>query len=143
MVAIAFKRLHPKAILPEYKTKGSVGADAYSVEKSILQPEQVALIPLGFAVAIPEGYEIQVRPRSGLALKGITVLNSPGSLDWDFRGEVKVILANFSSEDFEVNVGDRIAQLVVNEVPNAHYVEVSDLGPATDRGTGGFGSTGI
>lgn len=133
------------ANLPEYKTDGSAGCDvcAFIPEDYVLSPRARALIPTGLSVAIPEGYEIQVRPRSGLAYKnGITVLNSVGTIDSDYRGEVGVILINTSTEDFVVHNGDRIAQFVVAPVTQGKFKLVKEL-DETERGTGGFGSTGV
>lgn len=130
--------------LPHYATEGSSGMDVRAtVEKTILIPAgKLALIPTNLSVEIPLGYEIQVRPRSGLAAKhGIGVLNSPGTIDSDYRGEVKIILFNFGMDDFEVNNGDRIAQLVIAEVIQANIVE-SEILNSSDRGKGGFGHTG-
>ena len=132
------------AILPEYKTSGAAGADicAYIPETIIIKKGERAMIPTGLFFAIPEGFEIQVRPRSGLAAKnGIIVLNTPGTIDSDYRGEVKVILANLGSEDFEVKNGDRIAQIVLAPVTIGAFEQVSEL-DETERGAGGFGSTG-
>ena len=142
-LCIAFKREHPNAVIPTYKTKGAAGADVCSVEEKTIPPGERAFISLGFSVSIPEGLEIQVRPRSGLALKnGITVLNTPGTLDSDFRGLVGVVLFNSSKEPFVVLPGDRIAQMVVNKVELLPFIEVDEL-DSTERGTGGFGSTGV
>jgi len=142
MPAIKFLRLHPDAVLPEYKTEGASGADVSAIETIDILPGQVRAVNLGFAVSIPIGYEIQVRPRSGLALNhSITVLNTPGTVDSDYRGPMKVILANLGEKTFFVNKGDRIAQLVVNKVYQSAFIEVSSLGK-TARSTGGFGSTG-
>ena len=130
--------------LPHYATEGSSGMDVRAaVEKPIIIPSgKVALIPTNLSVEIPLGYEIQVRPRSGLAAKnGIGVLNSPGTIDSDYRGEVKIILFNFSMEEFVVNKGDRIAQLVIAEVIQANII-VSESLNNSDRGEGGFGHTG-
>jgi len=142
VVTIEFKALHPAAVRPELKTAGASGADVYSVERADLAPGEHRTVGLGFSVAIPEGYEIQVRPRSGLAAqRGVTVLNAPGTVDSDYRGEVKVILINHGHRTFSVNPGDRIAQIVLAEVSQARYEEVEDLN-VTGRGAGGFGSTG-
>ena len=142
MRKIFFKRLHPDAVVPEFKTAGGAGADLYSVEDVHIAEGETKIVKLGFAVSIPHGYEIQVRPRSGLAIKhGITVLNSPGTVDSDYRGEMMVILSNFGKSYFKVKVGDRIAQAVVSVVPQTSFVEVEDL-DVTERGAGGFGSTG-
>jgi len=128
--------------LPEYATAGAAGMDVVSAEQLILRPAMRHAVATGFAVAIPPGYEMQVRPRSGLALKhGITVANSPGTVDSDYRGEVKVILVNLSDDNFTIQRGDRIAQLVVSPVTLATWAEVDEL-EDTARGEGGFGSTG-
>ncbi len=129
--------------LPSYATTGAAGMDVVAAEDLILAPGARCAVATGFAMAIPEGYEVQVRPRSGLALKhGITCLNTPGTIDSDYRGEVKVILANLGSEPFEIKRGDRIAQLVPAAVQRADIIEVSSL-DETERGAGGFGSTGV
>jgi dUTP pyrophosphatase len=131
------------AELPEYKTVGSAGFDIKSIENKTIEPGKWALISTGLSVEIPKGYEIQVRSRSGLAFKsGIFVLNSPGTIDSDYRGEIGVILANFSEQDFKVSKGDRIAQLVVSKVYQADILKVEILSE-TKRGNGGFGHTGI
>ncbi len=133
------------AVIPHYATEGAAGADisAYLSAPVTLRPGEYKAIPTGLFMEIPEGYEVQVRPRSGLALKhGITVLNAPGTIDSDYRGEVKVILINHSSEAFTIQNGDRIAQIVVARVHRLPFVEVDDLS-ATERGEGGFGSTGV
>ena len=129
--------------LPAYATDGAAGMDVVSAEDLTLAPGARRAVATGFAVAIPEGYEVQVRPRSGLALKhGVTCLNTPGTIDSDYRGEVKVILANLGSDPFEIKRGDRIAQLVPAPVQRATLTEVTRL-DETERGHGGFGSTGI
>ena len=130
--------------LPAYMSTGAAGADVVAavVEDVVLAPGARALIPTGFALEVPAGYEVQVRPRSGLALKhGVTCLNSPGTIDSDYRGPVGVILANLGQEPFVVRRGERIAQLVVAPVVQAAFREVAALGAST-RGEGGFGSTG-
>lgn len=130
--------------LPKYKTEGSAGVDLYANIKSqeILKPLDRILIPTGIYVSIPSGYEGQVRPRSGLALKhGITLANAIGTIDSDYRGEIKVILINLSNEDFIIKRGDRIAQLVFTKYEKIKFVEVDSLN-STDRGIGGFGHTG-
>jgi dUTP pyrophosphatase len=144
MIDIELQRLpHGTGLpAPSYATDGAAGLDVVAAEELILAPGQRHAVATGFAIAIPEGYEVQVRPRSGLALKhGITCLNTPGTIDHDYRGEVKVILANLGSEPFEVKRGERIAQLVPALVTKASFSEVAELG-ATSRGAGGFGSTG-
>ena len=128
--------------LPAYATAGAAGMDVVAAEDLILAPGARHAVATGFAIAIPEGYEVQVRPRSGLALKhGITCLNTPGTIDSDYRGEVKVILANLGSEPFPIARGERIAQLVAAPVQRAVFDEVTALDD-TARGAGGFGSTG-
>jgi dUTP pyrophosphatase len=128
--------------LPAYATAHAAGMDVVSAEDVILAPGARHAVATGFAIAIPEGYEVQVRPRSGLALKhGITCLNTPGTIDADYRGEVKVILANLGHEPFAVRRGERIAQLVPAAVQRAAFAEVEEL-DETVRGAGGFGSTG-
>ncbi len=128
--------------LPAYATDGAAGMDVVAAESLILRPGARAAVATGFALAIPEGFEVQVRPRSGLALKhGVTCLNTPGTIDSDYRGEVKIILANLGDEHFEVKRGDRIAQLVPAPVLRAEMAVVDSL-DETARGAGGFGSTG-
>ena len=131
-------------LLPRYATDHAAGADvcAYLKEPLIIQPGSSALVPTGMVVAIPEGYEIQVRPRSGLALKNqVTVLNTPGTIDADYRGEIKVILINHGKQEFTVMPGMRIAQLILAPVSRANFVIKSEL-TTTSRGEGGFGHTG-
>lgn len=131
--------------LPAYATPQSAGMDLRAnIEESIvLHPMERRLIPTGLHIALPTGYEAQVRPRSGLALKhGITVLNSPGTIDADYRGEIMVLLINFSQTDFTINDGERIAQLVIAKHENAGFIEVEAL-DETERGTGGYGHTGV
>ncbi len=143
-VAVAITRL-PHGVgldLPEYATPGSAGMDVASAETVRIAPGGRLAVATGLAMAIPVGYEIQVRPRSGLALKhGITVPNTPGTIDSDYRGELKVILINHSTDTFAIERGDRIAQLVLAPVTQASWTEVDTL-DATERGAGGFGSTG-
>ncbi len=130
--------------LPEYQTEHAAGMDLHAAmtEDVILKPMERALIPTGLFIELPEGYEAQVRPRSGLAIKhGITVLNTPGTIDADYRGEIKVILINLSASEFIVKNGDRIAQLVISKVEKARWIPVSALNESK-RKSGGFGSTG-
>ena len=144
MIRIALTRLpHGQGLpLPSYATPGAAGMDVVAAEGVTLAPGARHAVATGFAVAIPPGFEIQVRPRSGLALKhGITCLNTPGTIDSDYRGEVKVILANLGGEPFEIVRGERIAQLVPAPVLQARFEEVESLDD-TARGAGGFGSTG-
>lgn len=143
-VKVEVKRLpHGQGLpLPAYATSGAAGMDVVSAEDVTLAPGGRHAVATGFALAIPQGYEIQVRPRSGLALKhGITVPNTPGTIDSDYRGELKVILINHGSEPFVIARGDRVAQLVLAPVVQAAWHEVAEL-DATERGEGGFGSTG-
>jgi dUTP diphosphatase len=144
MIEIELKRLpHGEGLpMPCYATDGAAGLDVVAAEDLTLAPGQRHAVATGFAIAIPHGHEVQVRPRSGLALKhGITCLNTPGTIDQDYRGEVKIILANLGSEPFEVRRGERIAQLVPAPVLRATFRVVAELSE-TDRGAGGFGSTG-
>ena len=144
-IAIRLKRLpHGQDLpLPAYATEHAAGMDVVAAEELTLAPGARHAVATGFAIAIPEGYEVQVRPRSGLALKhGITCLNTPGTIDADYRGEVKVILANLGAEPFPIRRGDRIAQLVPAAVQRARFTQVEEL-DETGRGAGGFGSTGV
>lgn len=128
--------------LPAYETPGSAGMDLRAAEAATLKPGARYLMPTGLSIALPPGFEAQVRPRSGLAVKhGVTVLNSPGTIDSDYRGEIKVPLINHGTEDFVIAKGDRIAQMVVASVIQAKWVEVDNL-EETTRGSGGFGSSG-
>ena len=133
------------ALLPVYKTSGAAGADvcAFLKEDIVIHHGEDTLVPTGLFFEIPEGYEIQVRPRSGLAFKnGVTVLNTPGTIDSDYRGELKVLLVNLGKEDFTVKSGDRIAQIILAPVTQADFVQTQLLSQ-TERGEGGFGSTGV
>lgn len=144
-IEIALQRLAHGADLPfpTYASAGAAGMDVVAAEALTLAPGARHAVATGFAIAIPQGYEVQVRPRSGLALKhGITCLNSPGTIDSDYRGEVKVILANLGEAPFVIARGDRIAQLVPAPVQRATFAEVESL-DQTQRGAGGFGSTGV
>lgn len=143
--ALQFKRLNERAALPSYQTEGAAGMDLCAcLDTTItLAAGAISLVPTGLAVAIPPGFEGQVRARSGLATKhGIGLPNAPGTIDSDYRGELRVALINFSREPFEITHGMRIAQLVIAPVAHATITEVSDLS-STTRGTGGFGSTGL
>ena len=144
MVKILIKKTSKEVITPKYKTEGSSGVDlsAFLNEKVVIKPNSSELIPTGLQVAIPEELEIQIRPRSGLAAKeSIGVLNSPGTIDSDYRGELKIILFNHGDKDFIINNGDRIAQMVLVPILKMEFEEVDNL-PDTVRGQGGFGSTG-
>ena len=145
MTEILIKRLSDKVVLPKYETEGSSGLDlaAHINENVEIKPGSTAIIPTGIAVSIPKNFEIQIRPRSGLAAKNqISVLNTPGTIDADYRGELKVILINLSDKVFIVEKGLRIAQMVLCPVIKATLKEVTEL-ESTKRGSGGFGSTGI
>ena len=142
-MTLRFRRVHPDAVLPSYAHPSDAGMDVRSVDELTLAPGRRALVHTGLVMLLPPGYEAQVRPRSGLALKsGVTVLNTPGTIDSGYRGEVGVILANFGETDFRVKPGDKIAQIVVAPVAQAEIVETEDV-DETDRGAGGFGSTGV
>ena len=144
MVKILIKKTNKEVITPKYKTDGSSGVDlsAFLEKKVVIKPNSSELIPTGLQVAIPEELEIQIRPRSGLAAKeSIGVLNSPGTIDSDYRGELKIILFNHGNKDFIINNGDRIAQMVLVPILKMEFEEVDSL-PDTIRGQGGFGSTG-
>ncbi len=144
MVKVLVKKLNSKAQLPKYKTSGSSGMDLMAlIENPIkIKPQESALIATGISIAIPEGTEVQIRPRSGLAAKSsISVLNTPGTIDSDYRGEIKIILFNHGKEEFTINNNDRVAQMVLMPILKAEFEEVEDL-PETLRGSEGFGSTG-
>ena len=142
-MTVRFKKVHPDASLPSYAHPGDAGMDVRSVEDVELAPGARALVHTGLVMILPPGWEAQVRPRSGLALKhGVTVLNTPGTIDAGYRGEVGVILVNLGDVAFPVRKGDRIAQIVVAPVTTAD-IEEADVVDETDRGAGGFGSTGV
>ena len=144
MVKVLIKKLSPSVQLPSYKTDGASGMDLMAnIEKPInLEPSKSCLVPTGLSVAFPREYEIQIRPRSGLAAKNsISVLNTPGTIDSDYRGEIKVILFNHGDKDFLINNKDRIAQMILTPVIKMNLEETDNL-PETVRGEGGFGSTG-
>ena len=144
MVKVLVKKLKPFVQLPSYKTIGSSGMDLKAcIEKPInLEPKNSCLVPTGLAVAFPEKYEIQIRPRSGLAAKNnISILNTPGTIDSDYRGELKIILFNHGNENFVINNNDRVAQMVLTPIIKMELEEVNEL-PVSVRGVGGFGSTG-
>ncbi len=144
MVKVLIKKLDPSVKLPEYKTSGASGMDltAFLKYPINIEPKKSSLIPTGLSVAFSENYEIQIRPRSGLAAKkNISVLNTPGTIDSDYRGEIKVIIYNHGDTDFMVNNGDRIAQMILLPIIKMEFEETNKL-PETVRGDGGFGSTG-
>ena len=144
MIKILIKKLSKEVSLPKYETSGSSGMDlAANINSSInIEPGQTAIIPTGLSFSLPNGYEAQIRPRSGLAAKNkITVLNTPGTIDSDYRGEIKIILFNHGKEKFIINNKDRIAQMILTPIVKMELEEVNDL-PKSIRGKGGFGSTG-
>lgn len=141
-VQVKFKKLTESAVVPQYKSAEAAGMDLCADESVVVYRDNIKLIKTGIAIELPQGYEAQVRPRSGLALKhGITVLNSPGTVDSDYRGDISVMLINLGTEVFHVERGDRIAQLIITPVSKAEMIEVKELG-SSERGEGGFGSTG-
>ncbi|BAW65527.1 dUTP diphosphatase [Helicobacter pylori] len=140
---IKIQKIHPNALIPKYQTEGSSGFDLHAVEEVMIKSHSVGLVKIGICLSLEVGYELQVRTRSGLALNHqVMVLNSPGTVDNDYRGEIKVILANLSDKDFKVQVGDRIAQGVVQKTYKAEFIECEQL-DETSRGSWGFGSTGV
>ncbi len=145
MITIRFLKLHPKAIAPTYATPQAAGMDVAACleQEIVIPPRRSALVPTGLAIELPDGYEAQLRPRSGLALKHLISLpNTPATIDADYRGEVKVILINHGEDAFTVKHGDRIAQMVIAKVEKAQFVEATHLSE-TERGAGGFGHTGV
>ena len=144
MTKLLIKRFSKNVIIPKYETSGSSGMDiaAYIKENIEINPSEKAIVPTGFSLSIPKGFEVQIRPRSGLAAKNdISVLNTPGTIDADYRGEIKVILINLGKKKFIVENGLRVAQMIMCPVVQAKIEEVEELS-STDRGSGGFGSTG-
>ena len=145
-VAVRIKKMYDDVRLPEYKNAGDAGMDvrAYLNDSVEIKKNEIKMIPTGISVLLPEGYEIQIRPRSGLSLKGISVKNSPGTIDQGFTGEIMIIVHNDGSkfDTFVVNDGDRVAQMVLQKVPKIKWMEV-DILEKTERSDGGFGSTGI
>lgn len=142
-VRVKVKKIHPNAVIPQYKTSGSAGFDLYTIEDVEIQPGETKQIRTGLIFEIPEGYEIQIRPRSGMSLKTpLRISNAPGTIDSDYRGEVMIIAENTSIVPFSVEKGTRIAQGVLQKVPQAEFIEVEKVSE-TERGEGGFGSTGI
>lgn len=136
------KKLNSDAVIPEYQSSGAAGFDFHATNELVLKKGERGIVQTGLAVALQSGYELQVRPRSGLAFKhGISIVNTPGTVDSDYRGEVKIILINHGDEDFEVKKGERVAQGVIKEVIQAQIIEVDEL-DSTERGEAGFGSTG-
>ncbi|MFA6022534.1 MAG: dUTP diphosphatase [Candidatus Pacearchaeota archaeon] len=140
---IKIKLLKENAIIPSYAKEGDAGMDLFSTEKYLVKKGERVLVSTGLAVEIPIGYEMQVRPRSGLALKkGISIVNTPGTVDSGYRGEIGIIIINHGEEDFEINSGDKIAQAVLNKIETAEVELVEELSES-ERGAGGFGSTGV
>lgn len=141
---INVKKLHPHAILPKYQTTHASGADIYALlEQDLVIPHgTIAMIPTGLAFAIPEGFEVQIRARSGLASKGLIIPNAPGTIDADYRGEIKILLLNLSGNDFVINPEMRIAQMIIASTIQTKFTLTADLS-ITNRGDGGFGSTGL
>lgn len=143
MTLVKIKKLHPDAILPQYAHPGDAGADLYSIEDYTLAPMARAAIGTGLAAEVAIGFEIQIRPKSGLALSaGIAIVNAPGTVDAGYRGEIKVILINLGREPYNITKGQKIAQAIVSPVIRAEFTEVTELS-SSQRDTGGFGSTGI
>lgn len=140
-VELQVVRLEKDLPLPGYMSEGAAGMDLYAAKKTHLAPGSIKLVPTGIKVAVPSGYELQVRPRSGLAVRGIGIVNSPGTVDSDYRGEIKVLLINFGRRPFLINKGDRIAQAILTPVARARIKDVDFL-DVTFRGEGGFGHTG-
>ena len=143
MVKIQITKIKDNAITPKYAHEGDAGVDLYSTEEYVLKPGERVLVSTGIKIAVPKGYEAQVRPKSGLALKsGISVLNTPGTVDSGYRGEVGVIAINLSQEEYKIETGKKIAQMVINKIEEAEFEEVDNLDETT-RNEGGFGSTGL
>ena len=143
MLEIKIKKLCDDAIIPNYSHKGDAGVDIYSIKDYLLQPFARVLVSTGISIAIPQSYEAQIRPKSGLALKkGISIVNTPGTIDSGYMGEIGVIAINLGNEDVKIGKGEKIAQMVFNKIEEACFKEVEDLDD-TSRGEGGFGSTGL
>lgn len=141
-IHVPIKKVHSDAVIPKYETEQAAGFDLHVIEGGIIPPHSTELISTGLAMAIPVGYELQVRPRSGLSLKTmIRIANSPGTIDSDYRGEIKLIVTNIGDEPYEYEIGDRLAQGVLNEIPRATWFITDDL-DKTNRGECGFGHTG-
>ncbi|MBI4447467.1 dUTP diphosphatase [Candidatus Woesearchaeota archaeon] len=142
MVKIKIEQIDKKLPLPKYHTTGSAACDLYSAEQTTIKNHEFKTIKTGIKIAVPKGYEAQIRPRSGLAAKnGISLVNTPGTIDSDYRGEIKIILINFGKEEFKINKGDRIAQLILNKIETVEWQPTENVNE-TERGQNGFGSTG-
>jgi len=143
MFKVHIQKVHKDARIPTYAHENDAGVDLFAVESYLLKSLERKLVSTGIRIALPPGYEAQVRPKSGLALKhGISIVNTPGTVDADYRGDIAVILINLSNEDYKIEKGKKIAQMVFNKVEKADFEETEQL-PDTTRGTGGFGSTGL
>lgn len=143
MLKVLVKRIHPDAKLPRYEHDGDAGVDLYAIDDVVLKPGARALVPTGLQISFPRGYEAQIRPKSGLALKsGLSVLNTPGTVDHGYRGEVGVIAVNLGHDEIVIKKGSKIAQMVFNKIEEAEFTESDEL-DKTSRGCGGFGSTGV
>lgn len=140
-IKVLFRKIHKKARIPEYKCVGDSGCDLFAIERFVIRPGEIYLARTGICIELNKGIEAQIRPRSGLSLKGLSIINSPSTIDSHFRGEIKVPLINLGKEILVIGVGNRFAQMVFAPVYRAHFVEVKELNKS-DRGTGGFGSTG-
>ncbi len=141
-IPIKVLRIHPDAVIPFYATEGSAGFDFYTVEEVVLEPNEVKIVKTGLKMEIPVGFELQMRPRSGVSLKtSIRLANSPGTIDSDYRGEIGILAWNTGNSPITISKGERIAQGILAEVPTAFFIDVTELS-TTDRGEGGFGSTG-
>jgi len=138
---LKIKKLDENAVIPMYKTSGSAGMDLSSSEANVIMPMEIKAVSTGLSIELPDGYEAQIRPRSGLSLKGITVVNSPGTIDSDYRGEIKVALINLGKKPFTIHRGDRIAQMIINRVYRVQW-DLKDSLEVTERNEGGFGHTG-
>ena len=142
MIKVKIKKIKDNAIIPKYSHEGDAGVDLYSTEDYVLKAGDRVLVSTGIKIAVPEGYEAQIRPKSGLAINhGISVVNTPGTVDSCYRGEVKIITINLGKEDFKIEKGKKIAQMIFNKIEEAEFEEVEEL-ENTTRGDGGFGSTG-
>lgn len=142
MIKVKIKKIKDNAIIPKYAHQGDAGVDLYSIEDYLLKPSERVLVSTGIKISIPKGYEAQIRPKSGLALnQGISIVNTPGTIDADYRGEIGIITINLGKEDFKIEKGKKIAQMIFNKVEEAEFEEVEEL-ENTTRGEGGFGSTG-
>lgn len=141
-IRVLFKKVHKKAKVPEYKHSGDAGCDLFTIERFVIRPEEIRVARTGICIDIQKGVEAQIRPRSGLALKGLSIVNTPATIDSGYRGEIKVILINLGNEILTFETGDRFAQMIFAPVYRGHFIEVKEL-KDTDRNARGFGSSGI